>query len=274
MIKKPTKLYERWITFIKIVFDPWAVMLTIFLFLLIRYAGDSDKIILKYIYTLLVAIISMLLGALLMRKWIDFMDENNLVIRGHLAIRSLKLIYLNLIQTEKRTKKYIENLKEEKLNFELVKSNFEEMKEKCHLLQEECLNSIENWSDIIDEANVKSRLSTIRNHKLEEEKLEGKIYVLDKIMHEDKTLDDEKRDRLRNRMEQIEIELGEVRKQVAEKENEINDSVLSGMINSSLKSDSVYSLYKSCPSCGRFYTGSDICPFCSEPFTPAREKSN
>ena len=274
MIKKPTKLYERWITFIKIVFDPWAVMLTIFLFLLIRYAGDSDKIILKYIYTLLVAIISMLLGALLMRKWVDFMDENNLVIRGHLAIRSLKLIYLNLIQTEKRTRKYIDNLKEEKPNFELVKSNFEEMKEKCHLLQEECLNSIENWSDIIDEANVKSRLSTIHNYKLQEEKLEGKIYVLDKIMHEDKTLDDEKRGRLRDRMEQIEIELGEVRNQVAEKENEINASVLSGMINSSLKSDSVYSLYKSCPSCGRFYTGSDICPFCSEPFTTGSKNSN
>jgi len=274
MIKKQTKLYERWITFIKIIFDPWVVLLSIILVLLFIYAGDSEKIALKYIFALLVSIISGLLGAIIMRKWIDLNDENIMIVRGLLTIRSLKLMYQSLQQTENRIKKYIENLDESEKNFSLIKSNFEEVKEKCLLLKEECINSIENWTDIIDEANVKTRLSTLKKLKLEEEKLEGKIYILDKIIQEDKNIDENKQAQMRDRIEQIEIELKELRTNISLKENEINSSILSGLLDTSLPTESVYSLYKSCPSCGSFYSGSNICPFCGEPFTAPQRSSN
>ncbi len=249
----------------KIFLDPWVVLLLIFLGLLVSFAGDAERITLKYVYSLLIILVSGLLGSVIMRKWIDLNEENLIVIRGKLAIRSLKLIFFNLLQTEKRTKNYIHKLDEKFLNYDLIKSNFEEIKEKCQILEEECINSIENWTDVIEEANVKTRLIFINKLKLEEEKLEEKLFTLNKILKEDTSIEDEKRDKLMKQIDQAEFELKEAKSNLIKKEHEINSSILSGMTNSHLSSDTVYSLYKSCPSCGSFYSGSYMCPFCNEP---------
>jgi len=267
MIKKQIKLYERWITFVKMVFDPWVVLLTIFLVLLLSFTTGSESGVLKVIFTLLIAVVSGLLGAILLKKWIDLTDEKIMIVRGKLAIRSLKLLFFNLMQTDKRTKKYIDRLNEKELNYNLIKSNFEEIIERCNLLEEECINSIENWSDLIEEANVKTRLIFINNLRSELERLENKRITLNKLFEEDKAMNQEKIDELKEQMAQTEFEIREIKAKLLEKENEINSSILCGMTSSTISSDSVYAIYKSCPSCGRFYSGSNICPFCSEPFT-------
>lgn len=267
MIKKQIKLYERWITFVKMVFDPWVVLLTIFLALLLDFSVGSESGTLKLIFTILVALVSGLLGAILIKKWVDLTDEKLMIVRGKLAIRSLKLLFFNLLQTEKRTKKYIERLNEKELNYNLINCNFEEIIERCKLLEEECVNSIENWSDLIEEANVKTKLIFINNLKSELERLENILITLKKFFAEDPDMNEERRDEVKEQMAQTEFEIREIKAKLLEKENEINSSILSGMTGSCISSDSVYAIYKSCPSCGRFYSGSNICPFCSEPFT-------
>lgn len=264
-MKNQTNLTERWITFVKIIFDPWILLASVALILLIRSGKNADIAFLRIILTILVALLSMIIGGLFIKKWMDIHNEKTLVLRGKLSIRSLKLLYFNLIQTENRTEKYIRKLKESDSNYELVKSNFEDIIEKCILLEEECINSIESWADIIEEANVKNIISKVKFLKAEIEKLEAEIGCLEKEVIEEIQAGDETGKDMVNQIEQKKNELNELRNQLLEKERKINASILSGMTGSYLPKDTIYSIYKCCPSCGSFYSGSYLCPFCGAP---------
>jgi hypothetical protein len=267
MSKKHLQLSERWITFFKIILDPWIILSMTFLVLLVVVSKHADNVPLRIILTTLVAILSMIIGSVFIRRWMEFHDEKNMILRGKLDIRHLKLIYFNLIQIETRTEKYIKRMDENVSNPELVKSNYEEIIEKCKLLEEECINAIENWTDIIEEANVKTRISKLKFLKAENDKLQIEISDLEKQMTEGGITSGEIMSKIKDQLEQKKLDLKEIRILIWEKEKEINASILSGMTGSYLPKDTIYSIYKSCPICGSFYSGSYICPFCSEPST-------
>ncbi len=265
LLIKQTKLSERWIAFFKIILDPWIIITSVLLILLIQSSRGADSEVLRYILTLLVAGLSILIGALFIRKWMDIHEIKAMVVRGKLSIRSLKLLYFNLIQTEGRAEKFIRRLNEKDLNYELIKSNFEEIIEKCKLLEEECLNSIEDWSDIIEDADVKAKLSKLKLMDAECARLEMEIAGLERSISDNTNIAEEEKNAIRQRIEGKKTELKQVQSVMHENEIEINSSVLSGMTGSNLPKDTIFSIYKSCPSCGSFYSGSYICPFCGEP---------
>lgn len=241
-MKKQTRLNDRWITFIKIILDPWIIILGIFLLLIISSVKHSENINIHLFAILLIAIISGIIGAVFIKKWIDLHDEHLLINRGASAIRNLKLIYFNLLRTEKRIRIYIKKLDENNPAYELADSFFEEIIEKCRMLQEECINSISIWSDLIKDADAKTILTNIYNLKERKEKLARDILQLKKDFFE--AVDREKisDEDFEKQMAQKEFDLKELSSRILESEDRINHSILSGMTETTFIKDSNTSL--------------------------------
>jgi len=241
-MKKQTKLADRWITFIKIILDPWIIVLSIFMTLLITTSSHAENTTLKPILIFLVAILSGLIGGIFMRKWTDLHDEILVIDRGKLAIKSLKLIYFNLVRTERRTKVYLRRLNENKSDFELIKSNIEEIVEKCKMLEEECITAIGDWSDLIGDANAKTVIANI--YYLEEKKdaIKKEIKELEKEIVNNPELQGKEGEIVKNKLEQKEFEINELNAKLIRKEEELNNSILSGMTSTDFFPENVYAI--------------------------------
>ena len=187
-----------------------------------------------------------------------------LVARGKSAIRSLKLILLNISNIERRTKEYIACLDKENIEHKLITSNFEEMIEKCNILEEEIISSIENWTDIIPEvANLKTQIGLVSEMKLRQIDLENDISSLNKEIEIIKEGGSKQKEDLHKRLIDKENDLSDTRKKLRETESKINTTVLSGLTSSSVSLGSRSSLFGNsmlgeCKKCRKLDTSSII----------------
>jgi len=107
-----------------------------------------------------------LIGAILASRWAAVGETSVLITRGKSAIRGLKLLLLNLSSAEKRAVEYLKNLANEP-EPEVVKFSYEETIGRLQSLQEETTNAIEEWQDIIPEANITTQIGVISQLKTE-----------------------------------------------------------------------------------------------------------
>jgi len=228
-MNRQTKLYDRWITFVKIIIDPWIIILSISLVILILTVKHSESLTLHPFIIILVALLSGLMGAVFIRKWIDMKDEKFTIIRGEQAIKNLKLIYFNLQRTERRIKIYIKKLNERNPDPELNKSYFEEIIEKCNMIEEECINAISLWSDLIEGSDARTILLNMFNLKEKEGNFKKNVLQLKKDFTEDSSELRMGEDEFLKQMDQKEFELKELTTQILKEEEKINHSILSGM---------------------------------------------
>ena len=228
-MNRQTKLYDRWITFVRIIVDPWIIILSISLVILIVTVKHSESLTLHPFIIILVALLSGLMGAVFIRRWMDLNDEKFTIIRGEQAIKNLKLIYFNLQRTERRIKVHIKKLNDRNMDPEINRYHFEEIIEKCNMIEEECINAISLWSDLIEESNARSILLNMFNLKEEEETLKKKIFQLKKDFMENPSESRMGEDEFLKQMDQKEFELKELTTQIVKEEEKINHSILSGM---------------------------------------------
>jgi len=162
-----------------------------------------------------------------------------LVARGHSAIRSLKLILLNIAAVENRIKVNIDNLDKGNNEYKLIKSTYEEVIEKCNILEEEIVSSIENWTDIIPEiGNIKTQIGVLSEMKLKVLELDGEIKKSKKDIESVKEIEGKRKEELVKELKTRENELSKARAKLLEKEDELNRSVLGGIF----PSGSIYGL--------------------------------
>jgi hypothetical protein len=136
---------------------------------------------------------------------------------------------------KKRIQVYITRQNEEQSKKSTILS-FEELIEKCNILEREVINSIENWSDIIPDANISTKLEDInlatkyiKREKALTEKLKRELELL-------KTRPEKEKEELKNIITE---KAGKIIKKEIEIENKvenINSSILGGI--------SIYSLSK------------------------------
>lgn len=252
-MKTEKSLNERWKSFINIIFDPWIILLTISVVILICLSlKDNDNELIKSTLIVLISIISSLLGGIFAKRWGDITEEKILVTRGESAIRSLKLLILNISQIEKRISVYIERLNKDSQDYALMKNHFEEIIEKCNILEEESINSIENWTDIIPEANIKTQIGILSELKKDKESLFKQIEELHKELSDNNVLEKKEKDKLNDIIKQKTKDLQDVQSKLLKKETEINTSVLSGMTwNIPINIDNPYLKPRNCIKCGK-----------------------
>ena len=171
-------LKEKWQTFFTLILDPWNLLLSIAVAGLFYVSLDeSDKLSSALIY-LLMTIASAILGGRIAQQWSSIAETGVLVARGKSAVRGLKLLLQNVATLEARIKSFSANKEEIEKNPEVVKRNYEEATAICGLLQEEVVSSIENWTDIVPDADIKSQIGEISKLKSQIEEREGELTQL------------------------------------------------------------------------------------------------
>ena len=155
---------ERWSTFLKVIFDPWAAALYLLMGILTVFYSQATENSIKTLLTLLFSIVAGFIGGVLTKKWSDLNDEKILFARGVNAIRSLKLLLQQTIAAENRVRLFFKKI-DKKTKIELIKSSYEEILDRHRLLEEQTIGAIENWNDIIPEADVKTQIGIISELK-------------------------------------------------------------------------------------------------------------
>ena len=153
----------KWYNFVKIVVDPWFILpaaFTVYFSIVINSTKEPNIITLL---TVLISLFSGIAGSVLTKNIISINGEDALRARGKVSIRSLKLILGNLYSFGKR-------INTQKDNNQNVFS-IQDIYERITILEEEVLSSIENWTDIIPEADMKTQIGIITElQKIVEEK--------------------------------------------------------------------------------------------------------
>jgi hypothetical protein len=97
--------------------------------------------------------------------WAELSDEKMIDARGRTAIRGLITLLNRLANLERRVTQYLERQNTNNLDKEVVRTYFEEVVENYNSLQEDVLSSIEDWADLIPEADIRSEIGVITELK-------------------------------------------------------------------------------------------------------------
>lgn len=257
-----TDLKRQWLFFLRVIANPW-VIITAVAIILLAVIPTGDNSLVSTLTNIFLWLASALFGGIVSKLWMDNVEEKVVITRGKAAVRSLKLILNNLYTFEKRTNKYINKLKAEDMNKSEVIAAYEEIIERFNVLQEEVLNSIENWTDILPNIDIKTQVGIISSIKSEKESMETEIQNLTQIIEKSKGKSEEAKIELEKQLARKNQELSKIKNELREKEYKIAGSLFNSGINLSGNieignSGGIVLGTKVCNSCGKVYTPSFI----------------
>ena len=213
-------LRERWKLFGSIVFDPWTLCLIsaiIFLIYKSRTNTNASTLTLTLI-TILITLSSAVLGSRITKQWVNITEGGILIARGKSAVRGLKLLLSSIISLDKRVQYYLTMTRGRNIHSEVITTCLEEIRERCNTLAEESVNSIENWTDIVPEADVKTHIGIISDLKFKLENTEKDLNALESDLNKTKDKSEEKRNLLRNKVRDKEKEISELQEELRKKQ--------------------------------------------------------
>lgn len=162
-------LLESWKKFALVALDPISVLLIVTGGGLTILSVSQANALISSVLTLIISILAGIVGALWYDKWTARNAERMLLARGKVAVRSLKLLLGQVISLDDRVQVYARRLRSENLSASVteavIMTYFEEVIGRCGLLQDDTVGSIENWIDIVPEADVKTDIGAIRRLK-------------------------------------------------------------------------------------------------------------
>lgn len=258
-------LKEKWEHFLQIIFDPWVLIFLVATLVFVWIAaGQTDQTLIA-VLSVLISISSSIVGGVITKNWLDLTEGRVLVARGKSAIRSLKTLLANIADLERRVSQHLSRHTDNSLEVDVVKNSFEEIIGRCNVLEEEAINSIENWTDIIPEAEVKTQIGLISRLREEKTGLENDIKQLRTHVEDVKEKSDAEKEELRKALWEKEKKLSETEAQLLKEQRKVDSGVLSGLpgltLSSSLGLSSpsynifpISALDKICRICGKFYT--------------------
>jgi len=250
------ELKEQWGFFLRIVLNPWVIITGIVIYILMNLSPE-DGSSLSVVNNIFILLTSAVFGGITSKLWIDQVEEKVIVSRGKAAVRNLNLLLNNISSFEKRVNSYINKISSKEQSEDTIISYFEEIEERCNVLQEEVLNSIENWTDILPKANIQSQIGIITAIKGEKEGLEIDIEKLHKKIEENKGKSAEERRKLENQLSMKNQELSKVKKELREKEYKVAGSIVgrgAGAFDTNYNFDISGRIeVKKCTECGKTY---------------------
>lgn len=232
-------LKKSWSVFFLILFDPFNVVL-VGLYVVLNILGYLNKENSAVFYFIYVAstILAGFAGSRMYKLWSDYNEIKVATARGKTAIANLYLLCENIIDIKIKTKKNIDSLSDT-TNIFVIKAFLEEICGIYEILQRESINAIENWSDIIPEANIKEKLADL-NRKIAdinetETLLNAKNAEIEKLSGElshykDKTT--KERTDLEEKIKQKEKEVSELNKKLSRSKVDFSNSSIISMLSS------------------------------------------
>jgi hypothetical protein len=223
---------RRWKNFANIILDPWSIILiagTVVLSIVLL--NQNDKVII-IILTFIISVASGILGGILGKRWEDLTEERIIAARGKSAVRDLKLLLGNIALLEERvhrfTRWHADAVKKDNSNHEVIAVNLEEIIGRCNMLEEQAINSVENWTDVVPEANVSTQIGIITDLKRKTELLEADVRSLNNELGESKDKSAEEIKKLQGEKRQKEKELENARQELRNRSWTLNIPPASG----------------------------------------------
>ena len=171
---------------------------------------------------LIVSLLAGLLGGIISRKWVRVHEIYTLRSRGFNTIRNVNLLLSHIFSVKKRIHIYSRRLNKESINFELLQSYFEEITEKCDNLFEDAVISVEDWQDVITEANLKKQIGLVHNLCAEVNKRSNDLRDMRRLSEKmDKDVSEADRAELRITMDKMEKNLHLLEKEYKSEEEKI-----------------------------------------------------
>lgn len=223
-------LKERWKAFIKIVLDPVVfVLFPITAFLTWVLVGQTDRLIVVSL-TLIISLLSGVLGGVLATKWEALTEKQVVETRGRSAVRSLKLLLGNIVALERRVNGYLKRQTDESQREnqtpEVIKTYLEEVIARCLVLEDEVISSIENWTDIVPGADIKTQIGLIGELTSQIQQLMSNIQDLTSELEVTKGESREEAKRLRAEIEKKEDQLRETKRELRQRRISITGSIV------------------------------------------------
>jgi hypothetical protein len=288
-------LRNEWVRFIVLILNP-LFLSTIFVasvFMVLKGSVSANQSLpapVDTFFTLVIALTSGVAGALFSDRWIKSRETSTLVTRGKSAIRGLRLILTNIGSQEQRIERYgqllasIDEEQESKQRF-YAKISYEEITAGYHRLQEEVINAIEEWQDIIPEvANLKTQIGVISELNTRMMAIQQERTALELKLDEERKKSDKDQAQLQllqHQVKQKEKELKQVTEQRDAQRDRFSSTIIGDISTSSgllytaaphnLNVNLSSTLTKTCASCGQripyvhsLDINSNICPKCGK----------
>ena len=226
-------LKERWVSFGGIIGDPIVVIFLVATILLAIFLKSQKAPEVIVALTIIITITSAILGGRLRDKWSEITEEKVIVARGKTAVRGLKLLLGNILALEKRVCEYLLRSQDEQSRVgqspEVIRTYLEEIIGRCRNQGEEAISSIENWTDIVPEANIRTQIGVISKIREEGDKLIAEVRTLKQKLAEAKNQKVEETATLKKEIETKEEELRKIKYQLFETSSKaFGTSVISG----------------------------------------------
>lgn len=171
-------LKSAWKRFGLVIGDPWNLILLTAIVALLLYAAKSKEPGVVALLQILVSLVSAVLGGRIVRYVDSLVEGSVLVARGRTAVRSLKLLLRSVSSLEERVQTFLIAADEAPGSGVVTKRNYEEIIASCRLVQEETVSSIENWTDIVAEADIESLIGVITSLRQQVDKTGSELSEL------------------------------------------------------------------------------------------------
>jgi hypothetical protein len=227
-------LLKRWAIFVNVLLQP-DILLLILLTVGLHYVSTipsqppaPQNQIVNTTFTVLIALLSGITGGLISVRLEQLTEESLLAARGKSAIRSLKLLLQDISSIEKRLSTHKQHINRNTPEFNRIINSYDEIIDRCLRLQEHALNSIENWTDIVPEANVVSQIGVITSLTESIKKSEAELQDL-RTQIQNNAAEAKSKDELEQQLREKEEEVKKTKSRLVELETLLDSSILSGI---------------------------------------------
>jgi len=226
------EVQSSWSSFLSIALRP-LIVITLGVALVIAVVSYKEKPQPGAISAILMIINSILcgvIGAIACKYWNDLNEQSILITRGKSAIRGLAVLTQSISALEQRVRAFLdtEDTSEQKLHGELETARYEELLSRFCNLQEQTINAVEEWKDIIPEAAIKTQIGVITQLRAEKVTLEIQLAEIRKeltaTMEESMEKSREEIKALQQQLKEKEKNLAKVKSDLLEKSSQFSFS--------------------------------------------------
>lgn len=238
----------KWANLLRAILQPLVLVPTLLGIVFVFVAATQTDRLVVATFTVFSSITLAIAGAAGYKHWADATERPAIVTRGRGAIRNLKLLLGQVDQMGKKATQYKERCVPtgEQQPAQFVELCFDEIVSDCRAIEENIVNSIEDWEDLIPGTDIKTQVgiisglnetiihltgernaiqenlnqATVEMHRLEEEKANSKDEAADLRS---------KVSELSTTLEKKNNEIATVRAELQERRSSLDRGILSGI---------------------------------------------
>lgn len=268
-------LKAQWLAFLKVILDPWVLALAVAALYSGNAALSASPNSSASALALVASLASGLLGGRIAQRWGTLTEERVTVARGKTAVRGLKLHLGSVADLERRARGFLARSNTAVPSFSAGMA-LEEVVGRCRLLQEQVLSSIENWTDIVPEANIKTQIGEITRLADENDEQVAEVAKLKAELSDSKNQSASAQKSLQTELERKEKLLRETQRKLTESTSSLGGFTGITLPSSTLAGSISFTRERICSKCNKRYVddgsiGSLIagteCPDCRQTLT-------